>query len=82
MKDKLRELLVGKEFYINDYNEELNSILKKIDLEVNTSDFDFDRIYTLGYNEIDDWSDAYIGSLDIMFDLKDEEEVVKIVDVF
>lgn len=28
MKDKLRELLVGKEFYINDYNEELNSILK------------------------------------------------------
>lgn len=30
MKDKLRELLVGKEFYINDYNEELNSILKKL----------------------------------------------------
>lgn len=30
MKDKLRELLVGKEFYINDYNEELNSIFKKL----------------------------------------------------
>lgn len=51
-------------------------------MEVNTSDFNFDRIYTLGYNEIDDWNDAYIGSLGIMFDLKDEEEVVKIVDVF
>lgn len=46
---RLKEKLIGKEFKEKDYNKELNNLVKEFHLEANTCDFDFDRLYHIGY---------------------------------
>lgn len=48
---RLKEKLIGKEFKEEDYNKELNNLVKEFHLEANTCDFDFDRLYHIGYEE-------------------------------
>ena len=86
MKNKLKLALVGQEFKLEDYSDGLNNLLKEFGIEANTWDFDFDRLYNAGYEEKEDWDAEYIGSLDIELitkgDEENEEEFIKIIDVF
>ena len=85
---KLQELLIGKYFLEEDYQYELNALVSKLDVEVNTCDFDFDRIYNAGYGSKEDWNEEYIASIEVEYltdyDYDDEQEAsyIKIVDIF
>ena len=85
MKNILKAVLVGKEFKEEDYNEELNSIVKDFNVEANTWDFDIDRLYNAGYEEKEDWSAEHIASIEIEFITRgeeNEEKFIKIIDVY
>lgn len=85
MKNKLKSVLVGKIFKQESYSEELNNILKDFNVEANTWDFDFDRLFYAGYEDRKDGDADYIGSLDTEFITKGEEEseeyYIKIIDI-
>jgi hypothetical protein len=40
----------------------ISKTLAKYDLAINTGDFDYNRIYKKGYQEIEDWDDYYVTS--------------------
>lgn len=83
--EMLKSLLIGKEFNEENYGESLTNILSKYNLEPNICDFDIDRIYTLGYEKLENWDDVYVASIELSYDCKDEKEcdvILKIVDVY
>lgn len=85
---KLKEVLVGKEFEEEDYYKELKNLVKGFGLEVNTCDFDNERIYNTGYEEKEDWESELVACIEKEFiPVYDEEgdvdhDIVKIVDIF
>lgn len=85
MKNKLKSVLIGKIFKQENYSEELNNILKDFNVEANTWDFDFDRLFYAGYEDREDGDADYIGSLETEFitegEEEDEEYYIKIIDV-
>ena len=84
----IKEKLVGKKFIEENYNKELNKLVKEFDLEANTCDFDFDRLYKIGYEKKENWDDEYVASIHITYiPLYDENgyhecDIIKIFDVF
>lgn len=40
----------------------ISKTLAEYDLAINTGDFDYNRIYKKGYQEIEDWDDYYVTS--------------------
>lgn len=85
---RLKEKLIGKEFKEEDYNKELNNLVKEFHLEANTCDFDFDRLYHIGYEEKENWDDEYVCSIQVNYiPVYDENgyhdfDIIKIFDVF
>lgn len=85
---KIKEKLVGKKFIDENYNKELNNLVKEFDLEANTCDFDFDRLYRAGYEKKENWDDEYVCSIQVNYiPVYDENgyhecDIIKIFDVF
>ena len=74
LKKEISKRLIGMKIDINEYTDELILALHGLDVAINTVDFDYDRIYKVGYDEINqfgdyihNWDDYYICSLDVEF---------------
>ena len=85
---KLKELLIGKYFLRENYTYEINALVRNLGVQVNTSSFDFDRIYNAGYGNKEDWNEDYIASIEVeyltdwSYEEEQEETFIKIVDIF
>ena len=86
LKKEIAKRLIGMKIEMHEYTDELILALYGLDVAVNTVDFDYDRIYKLGYDEIGpfggyvhNWDDYYICSLDVTF-LEDEAIINGIID--
>ena len=87
LQNRLKYILVGKEFKEEDYNEDLSKIAKRFNLELNTTDFNFNRLYKYGYKHKQDWDNEHVASLYTKAITKHDkygyqETFIKIVDVF
>lgn len=85
LKNEIKKRLKGKVIDQLEYTDELILALYGLKVVPNTVDFDIDRIYKIGYDDIDEngeyknnWDDYYICSLDI--ELIDDN--IKILDVY
>ena len=86
LKKEIAKRLIGMKIEMHEYTDELILALYGLDVAVNTVDFDYDRIYKSGYDEIGqfgdyvhNWDDYYICSLDVEF-LEDEAIINGIID--
>lgn len=79
IKAEIKKKLIGLEFNESSYAEEVSKLLQNLDVEVNTTDFDIDRIYKKGYEGSDNWDEHYICSLDVSFP---DECTIKIEDIY
>lgn len=88
MLEKLKKVLIGKEFEENNYYDELTKIASQFGLETNTCDFDNERIYNKGYENKECWEDELVAVVEIQFiPIYDEHgEIdcyhIRIVDVY
>ena len=64
LKDQIKARLINTALIYNDRREIIENLLKGLDVEINTRDFDYDRIYKKGYEDIEDWEEYYICSID------------------
>ena len=84
LKDQIKARLINTVLIYNDRREIIENLLKGLDVEINTWDFDYDRIYKKRYEDIEDWEEYYICSIDYT-DLEDQcnyNYKVKIIDLW
>lgn len=88
MLEELKNTLIGKIFEEENYYQALKNIVGEFDLEVNTCDFDNERVYQKGYENKENWEDELIAHIDKKFiDVYDENgdidrQLVEIIDVY
>lgn len=82
MIKELKDVLVGKELKEEEYESDLNFILSELGLELNSIDFDYDRIYNKDYASNKDWDLNYIGSIEKEYYEDNETEMIRIIDIF
>lgn len=90
MLKELKQLLVGEEFVEDEYESDLNYILGQNGMELNSVDFDYDRIYNKGYLYNEDWSINFVASIEKEYFEKEIEnngmkhviDMIRIIDIF